>query len=129
MIRRPPNEMHADPYKMYVLVQENILARGPRFEVLTATTDLELANESGLAEFRRACYELFPRLMEDPFDPFVEHGEQDDWYHARGDIRSIGKLAWWISGDSTVALSAAMPGRDEQITVRVVTAQVVVREE
>ncbi|KAI1504006.1 hypothetical protein F5X99DRAFT_406384 [Biscogniauxia marginata] len=113
------------PGRLYILLEENNRAL-PYFAALNATADLELANEVALARFRDLCHEHFPRIAAEHFDVF-EPGPRDGWARADGDIRRVAKFAWWVGEGGCVALSAAMPGTEFQVVVRVIARRVVSR--
>ncbi len=103
--------------QVYLCVEENnhIL---PFFNVIGTTVDLRLINELAMEKFRDAVYKHFPGLTKGLRPWNVENA----WTEANGDIRGMSRFAWWVDRNGCVTLSAAAPGTEYQMDVRV-TAQ------
>lgn len=100
--------------KGYVCVEKNNRVL-PFLNVIGSTIDLRLINELALEKFRDAVYKHFPNLTEGMQQWTIE----GQWVMATGDIRGVSRLAWWVDNDGCVSLSAAMPGTDYQLDIRV----------
>ncbi|KAK8010240.1 hypothetical protein PG990_009205 [Apiospora arundinis] len=108
------------------------------FNILAASQRMEVANHLALSFFRSEVAKILPELYE---SPGLDHEEEksslaqlkndlntkrwtkDIWYKATGDIRGDARLSWYIEreGETTglVTLSAALPGTEYQVTVKV----------
>ncbi|RYP22143.1 hypothetical protein DL767_009117 [Monosporascus sp. MG133] len=113
------SRMSVSESKFYVCVEENNHVV-PFFNIMGTTMDKRLVNELVLDRFRSAVHKHFPNLM-DGVKPWEV---EDEWVNAEGDIRGMGRLAWWVDADGCVTLSAAQPGTAYQMDIRV-TAQAV----
>ncbi len=102
---------------VFVCAEENNKVQ-PFFNIIGTTMDLRLINELALDRFRSAIQKHFPNLLEGMHPVEVE----DKWANANGDIRGKSRLAWWISEEGCLTLSAASPGSIYQLSIRV-TAQ------
>ncbi|RYP53030.1 hypothetical protein DL768_001933 [Monosporascus sp. mg162] len=113
------SRMSVSESKFYLCVEENnhII---PFFNIMGTTMDKRLVNELALDRFRSAVHKHFPNLM-DGVKPWEV---EDEWVNAEGDVRGMGRLAWWVDADGCVTLSAAQPGTAYQMDIRV-TAQTV----
>lgn len=100
--------------KKYLCVEENNHIQ-PFVNHMGATMDLRLANELALQRFQDAAFKHFPKLTEGMYSYDVKA----TWVKAKGDIRGVARLAWWVDDFGCVTLSAAMPGTDHQVDIRV----------
>lgn len=100
---------------------ENNTRVQPHSNVLGTTMELRLANELALDRFRSAVSKHFPDLMRGL--GIIE--KEDSWVNAKGDIRGLSRLAWWVDEAGCATLSAALPGTDYQVSIEVVSRPLV----
>ncbi|RYP60145.1 hypothetical protein DL770_010056 [Monosporascus sp. CRB-9-2] len=116
------SRMSVSGSRFYVCIEENNHVV-PFFNIMGTTMDKRLVNELALDRFRSAVRKHFPNLM-DCVKPWEV---EDEWVNAEGDIRGMGRLAWWVDADGCVTLSAAQPGTAYQMDIRVRAQTVTMR--
>ncbi|KAI1417910.1 hypothetical protein F5Y13DRAFT_150038 [Hypoxylon sp. FL1857] len=101
---------HGQGTSYIVVVEENSGDTNPRFRIAATTTNLELANELAIKDFRTACVQLFPNIT-------MKGSEY--WVKVNSVGTQPGFIGWKLEENVYIQLGINVPETHQLITVRV----------